>query len=340
MFLSAYEISVNNSNNHVFTIVFEGKNKILISKVFTDTEVPQEILQLDNVEYGGTGFYYDKAPKLPNEIEHIFPDYHLYDNYIDEQIKNGKSKKEFKEYIDFSIGFTTRGCIRQCKFCVNQNYKSCNRHSPITEFLDQNRKYICLLDDNIFACRDWKDIFDDLIATGKPFCYKQGMDERLLTDEKCHYLFQKSKYYGNKTFAFDNIKDHAIIENKLQLIAKYTTEQCRFYTFCGFNHDSPGEYDIKFWQKDVADLFERITILMKYKHLPYIMRFKDYELSPYKGIYITAARWCNQPSFFKKKSFREFSMMRGENYAEYRYLKQFEADCPGIAQEYFDRKWE
>lgn len=294
---------------------------------------------MDNVEYGGTGFFYDKASKLPYEIEHIMPDYHLYDDFVAEMTTKGVKPSVFKEYQHMSIGFTTRGCIRGCNFCVNKNYRSCNLHSPVSEFIDQDRKYICLLDDNVLACRDWRKVFDDLIATGKPFQFKQGMDERLLTDEKCDYLFRRSKYYGQKTFAFDNIKDKEVIENKLKLIRKYTDEICRFYVFCGFNHDNVGNYDLKFWQQDIADLFERISILMKYRHLPYIMRYKDYELSPYRGIYITVARWCNQPGFFKKQSFREFCAIRGKKYAEYRYLKQFEADCPSIAKEYFDRRF-
>ena len=33
--------------------------------------MPEEVLNMKNVEYGGTGFYYDKAPKLPDDIEHI-----------------------------------------------------------------------------------------------------------------------------------------------------------------------------------------------------------------------------------------------------------------------------
>lgn len=37
-------------------------DKVYISKVFTDTTVDNSVLQLPNVEYGGTGFYYDKAP--------------------------------------------------------------------------------------------------------------------------------------------------------------------------------------------------------------------------------------------------------------------------------------
>lgn len=52
---------------------------VYLSKVFTDTPVPDEVLQLNHVSYGGTGFYYDKAPCLSTTIEHHMPDYHLYD---------------------------------------------------------------------------------------------------------------------------------------------------------------------------------------------------------------------------------------------------------------------
>ena len=307
--------------------------------MFTDTVVPEEILKMDNVEYGGTGFYYDKAPKLPEAVEHIFPDYHLYDEYVKEQVRNGTDIRKFKEYTDMSIGFMTRGCIRQCKFCVNQNYTNASVHSKIEEFFDPSRKYICLLDDNIFACKDWKSIFDELIATGHKFQFKQGMDERLLTEEKCDYLFNKANYYGDYTFAFDNIKDRPIIEKKLQMIRDFTSRQCRFYLFCGFNHDNPGTYSDGFWKQDIIDMFERIRILMKYKCIPYIMRYKDYELSPYRGIYVTVARWCNQVSCFKTKSFREFCGSCGENHSATRYLREFEKEYPDVAAEYFNMRF-
>ena len=55
---------------------------VYVSKVFTDTSVPDEVTEKDNVVHGGTGFYYDKAEKLPEEIEHSRPDYHLYDDWV------------------------------------------------------------------------------------------------------------------------------------------------------------------------------------------------------------------------------------------------------------------
>ena len=58
-------------------------DKVFLSKVFTDTVVPDGILDLSHVQYGGTGFFYDKAPPLSYEIEHHMPDYHLYDEWVD-----------------------------------------------------------------------------------------------------------------------------------------------------------------------------------------------------------------------------------------------------------------
>jgi hypothetical protein len=210
----------------------------------------------------------------------------------------------------------------------------------VSEFLDPDRKYICLLDDNILSCRDWRAIFEELNATGKRFQFKQGMDERLLTDEKCEVIFN-SNWIGDYIFAFDNIKDRRIITKKLDLIRKHTDKIPMFYVFCGYNHEDPDTYPIDFWAKDIAHLFERIKILMEHNCLPYVMRYKDYEKSPFKGMYVTIARWCNQPSFIKKKSFREFvqaAEQRGEK-AVVRYMTEFEKYHPLIADTYFDMKW-
>lgn len=137
-------------------------DKVFISKVFTDTPINENILKLPNVTYGGTGFFYDKAPNLPYEIEHHMPDYHLYDTWIEEKIKNAEGGiknfnknnyiLQFKEYTEYSIGFITRGCFRKCAFCVNQKYDHVFEHSPLEEFYDPSRKKICLLDDNFLGC--------------------------------------------------------------------------------------------------------------------------------------------------------------------------------------------
>ena len=311
-------------------------DKVYISKVFTDTPVPSEVLELSNVTYGGTGFFYDKAPRLPEEIEHHMPDYHLYDDWVAKQLAAGGKKCEYTYYTDYSIGFLTRGCFRKCSFCVNQNYDSVHVHSALSEFLDVSRKKICMLDDNFLGCPSWKEMLDELKATGKPFQFKQGLDERLLTDEKCEALFS-GKYDGDFIFAFDNVADAELIEKKMVLARKYTDRVLKFYCFTGF--DRADKWDDNFWKQDIFDLFTRIEILMKHKCLPYVMRFNRYEESPYRGVYISIARWCNQPSFFKKKSLREFADLNGKSSACYKYLSDFEEKFPEVAY-FYDLKFE
>lgn len=308
---------------------------VYLSKVFTDTPVPAEVLKLDNVTYGGTGFYYDKAPCLPASIEHQMPDYHLYDAWVADKLQHGGKSLDYSYYTDYSIGFLTRGCFRKCDFCVNKNYDRVSVHSPLAEFHDPARPKICLLDDNFFGTACWRELLQELQATGKPFQFKQGLDERLLTDEKCAALFF-SKYDGDYIFAFDNVADAQLIESKIQLARKYTDAVMKFYCFCGFDRND--RWDADFWKQDIFDLFFRIDILMRNHCLPYVMRFARYTESPYRGMYITIARWCNQPSFFKKKSLREFAICNGLDSACYRYVADFERLFPE-ATPYLDMKY-
>lgn len=307
--------------------------EVYVSKVFTDTPFPD--IQHKSLHLGGTGFYFDKAPPLPYEIEHSMPDYTLYDQWLLDKPRT----TAYKEYRDYSIGFTTRGCFRKCGFCVNQNYDRVIKHSPLEEFVDPGRKKICLLDDNILGYPGWRQIFEDLIETGKPFKYKQGMDERLLTDEKCRILFN-CRYDGHFTFAFDNVEDYDLIQQKLEMVRKYhTAENVMFYVLCGFKST-----DID----DINGVFKRIELLMRYKCIPYVLRyqsptFKPYMQSEFKETYIAIARWCNQPSLFKKKSFREYCELvqrdiktEGKLCSPMRGLKKIEGKVP---ERYLDMKW-
>ena len=74
-------------------------DRVYMSKVFDETYTKETpfVIQADEVIRGGTG--YGLHGKLPDEIEHIYPDYSIY-NY-----KN-------------ALGFLTRGCPRGCPFCI------------------------------------------------------------------------------------------------------------------------------------------------------------------------------------------------------------------------------
>jgi len=313
-----------------FSLFPERYDKVYIAKVFTETKVPDGVLDLPFVVHGGTGFYFDKAENLPDEIEHSFPDYHLYDNWIEIKISNGKKKDYFKYYTDFSIGFTTRGCFRKCDFCVIKKYDKAFPHSPLSEFVDKDRKKICLLDDNILSCGEhWERIILELQATKKRFQFKQGLDIRLMTPKKAE-LLANSKYEGNYIYAFDNIADADMIEKRLSVWKKYHKgEKTVLYCLCAF--DRTGKYDADFWLQDIIDLFERTRILMKYDARPYVMRFERWVDSPWKYLYIVFSSWVNGSVMFYSTSFRENA---GDNRAALDFAKQY----PEIAEKYYDMK--
>ena len=336
---------------------FGDYNEVYVSKVFTDTPVPKWLKETKKVHIGGTGFFFDKAPNLSEEIEHHMPDYHLYDEWINSETEKAAAAAEasgvvfdknkyliqFKEYLDYSIGFLTRGCFRKCGFCVNQKYDRVFLHSPIEEFYDPSRKKLCFLDDNFLGCPKWKEILTEVIKTGKQFKFKQGLDERILTDEKCQILFS-SKYDGDFTFAFDKITDYDLIHEKLKLIAKYKGKRSvKFYVLVGY--DSTDENDIE-------NAFKRIELLLTYGCLPYIMRFQNKNETPwkdskYRALYVAIARWCNQPSIVKKMSFRQFCEANQFYKKDQRTIcltlkcmQDFESEFPEIAKKYFDIRME
>lgn len=293
----------------------ETCDKVFLAKVFDFTKIPANVLGNKKVEYNGTGFYYDKAPDLPKKTEHTFPYYDLY------------KEQDGDYYHKYSIGYTTRGCFRKCEFCVNKKYNKAFKHSPLDEFVDESKPYICLLDDNLFAYAGWEQILEELSKSNKPFQFKQGLDIRLLDKRKADIL-KSVKYKGDFIFAFDNIKDKELIENKLKIWRSSCNKSTKLYLFCAFNNNEA---------EDIVSVFERIEILFKHSCIPYVMRYKDFVSRKHRGMYINLARWCNQPSIIKKLTFQDFCEKSGG--ASLRYLNEFKKEYPQIAAKYFNLKY-
>lgn len=78
-------------------------DRVYMSKVFQYTPDYQHPVCAQEIIRGGTGYYYPVGGNtLPNEVEHIYPDYSLYP----ELCRNT------------AYGFLTRGCPRGCGFCI------------------------------------------------------------------------------------------------------------------------------------------------------------------------------------------------------------------------------
>lgn len=144
--------------------MFSGHmDKVYMSKVFSFTSDYEWCIDADEVIKGGSGYcielvdgkeiyHKERDNVLPDEVEHIYPDYSLYPEYTK----------------DTAYGFLTRGCPRGCGFChVASKEGKCSRKvADLSEFW-RGQKNIVLQDPNILACPDWKDLLQQLIECSR-----------------------------------------------------------------------------------------------------------------------------------------------------------------------------
>jgi hypothetical protein len=168
---------------------------------------------------GGSGI--DIQSKIPEPAQKIKPDYTLYPS------------------VDYDIGFTTRGCIRKCPFCVvPQKEGKIHRWQHISEFHEEGHKEVLLLDNNLYADKDW--FFqntDYLLEHNLRVNICQGMDIRILTEEVAERLAQIKHKNNLLRFAWDNPKDEERVFAGLELLknAGVKSRNIQFYILTGFN---------------------------------------------------------------------------------------------------------
>jgi len=191
-------------------------NKIYQSIVFTKNRGKALNKTLINVpvEYGGSGI--SNISKLPNEIEYLKPDYELYPS-------------------TYSQGFTTRGCNRNCYFCIVPDKEGrFVVHQHPKEFYDDRFKEIMLMDNNILFAKGWA---LDVLKWCKDHSLKvnmtQGYDIRLV-DYKVAELILDVRNDIVK-FAFDDTKLEPIIREKISMLKDVgfnLKNNVAFYCYC------------------------------------------------------------------------------------------------------------
>ena len=223
---------------------FSQYDRIYMSKVFTDIYTPDipEPVNATEIIKGGTG--YGLNNKLPDEIEHIYPDYSLYPKYTK----------------DTAYGFLSRGCPRGCNFCIvaDKEGKKSVKVADLNEWWS-GQKNIMLMDPNILACTEWKDLLQQLIDSKVWVDINQGADARLLTLENIEMLNHiKLK---DIRFAWDDIKQSQSVLKGLELYAKYgkLKERHRIvYVLTNFN-------------TNMEENLYRIYKLREMQYSPYVM---------------------------------------------------------------------
>lgn len=193
------------------------------SRVFDFSPDENTCIQCERLIKGGTG--YDLKNKLPPEIENIYPDYSLY----------GEKR---------AYGFLTRGCPRNCPFCIVSKKEGCRsvKVADLRQFWN-GQKEIVLLDPNLLACPDKYDLLQQLIDSQAWVDITQGLDARLLTDKATHYIKQlKIKMLH---FAWDREKDSDLIIRNLEAFKKATgidERHARVYVLT--NYETEFEFDL------------------------------------------------------------------------------------------------
>ena len=261
--------------------MFSGHmDKVYMSKVFSFTPDYPYYVDADEVITGGSGYcislvdgkeVFDKSKDipLPHEIEHIYPDYSLYG------------------ITDTAYGFLTRGCPRGCSFChvEAKEGRASRKVADLSEFWN-GQKNIVLCDPNILACKQWKELLQQLIDSGAKVDFNQGLDIRLMTPEKAEMLKQIRRM-ANLHFAWDRWQDKDIILPKFQMFKEITgirAEKLIVYVLCNF--DTTLEQDL-----------ERIYTLREYGYWAYVMLYDKEHIQ--KGhIYRKLQRWCNNRIIF------------------------------------------
>ena len=255
-------------------------DKVFMSKVFTFTPDYQYPVNGKEIIKGGTGYNYPSGgEKLSEEIEHIYPDYKLYP-----QFKNT------------AYGFLTRGCPRGCDFCIvkDKEGRKSVKVADLNEFWD-GQKNIVLLDPNMFACKDWKDLSRQLINSKAWVDFSQGCDIRIMGAEKAEYLKQiKVKQVH---FAWDRYEDKNIIIPKfkeLKEILGWDKRKLPVYVLTNFN--TTFEQDL-----------ERVYLLKDLGYWPYVLIYNKQNTKP-SDLVRKLQRWVNNRTIFEScKSFEEYN---------------------------------
>lgn len=242
MKISAWHKEQGDSVN--WWIGFEHYDRVYVSKVFTFTEDVDACIQADEIIKGGTG--YDLQNKLPDDVEMMFPDYSLYG------------------ITDTAYGFLTRGCPRNCPFCI-VGEKEGLKSVQVAELWNfwNGQKEIKLLDPNITAFKGCDRLFQDLIDSKAWVDFTQGIDIRFMTEKRAEML--NTMKIKTIHFAWDNYEFSTYDKlKKFRPLLKYDSRKLRVYVLTNFN--TTIEQDL-----------ERIYKLRELDYDPYVMIYEKWK---------------------------------------------------------------
>lgn len=244
-----------------FDLPLWGADKTYVSCVFTKNRYKAEQWQ-EKAEIGGSG--YDLVTELLPEIEDIKP--HI------------------------NLGFTTRGCIRKCKFCVVPKKEGEIRVvGDLIDLWDGKAKDIVVLDNNLLALPEHFALICQQAREKKlRIDFNQGLDHRLLT-KKIAILLQQISHKEYK-FAFDHPSYLLTVDKAITTLQDVGINRSTWYVLVGFN-------------TEFSEDLERCNYLKSRNQSVFIQR---YETCYKEAKYSLLARWANQHHIFHTYTWDDF----------------------------------
>jgi hypothetical protein len=162
-----------------------------------------------DIDIGGSG--YDLNKTLPDEVEKMRPDYSLYPD------------------CDYSVGFSSRGCIRKCYFCiVHEKEGGFHRTQHPQQWYNPAYNKIAFLDNNILADKEWFIVVTNWCLDKKlKMGFLQGLDIRRVDLEIAKRLYE-IKNHHTLSFAWDNIEMKLLFVRKLHYYRKQASQRTCF----------------------------------------------------------------------------------------------------------------
>ena len=253
--------------------MFGRYDRVYMSKVFTFTADCLDIYHCEVIR-GGTGFR-DYTTILPEEIEHICPDYSLYG-------------------VDEAYGFLTRGCPNRCPWCIVPHKEGAIRPaSPLREFLGGKHRAV-LLDNNVLASDFGLEQIEEIVRMGIAVDFNQGLDARRACDDSYILdLLARVKWIRHIRFACDTKVQMEPVLKCIRELERRGVGRYRFFIYC--------------LVKDVNDALDRLNVFREMQIGPFAQPYRDFDnkIEPTKE-QRRLANWCNKKTVFYSCEFENY----------------------------------
>lgn len=244
----------------------EEYDRVYSSKVFTFT--PEEIMLPEDVIKGGTGYgIYDE---LPDEVDCMFPDYSIY------------------PHVDYAVGFLTRGCIRNCPWCVVPKKEGTIRaYNTWDQIKRPDSNKILFLDNNVLACPHGLEQIRDMVGKKIRIDFNQGLDARLISLEVAE-LLAKLKWNTFIRMSCDTNAMLPIVKMAIHMLKEYGVKPYKIFVYALVK------------EKEINEAEFRVKTLRSMGVNVFAQPYRDFEnkIEP-SDEQKMFARWVNHKAIFK-----------------------------------------